>query len=134
MDAALCRIDFETGELLFSGAHLPLFLLRNGELEVFKGDKFPVGGMQYRNRNSYSDHVIQLQKGDRVFVFSDGIIDQVGGPEKMKWMSASLREFISVNANLSMEELKEEVHRVFEEYKGDNKQVDDVLLIGLQYP
>ena len=134
MDAALCRIDFETGELLFSGAHLPLFLMRNGELEVFKGDKFPVGGMQYRNRNSYSDHVIQLQKGDRVFVFSDGIIDQVGGPEKMKWMSASLREFISVNANLSMEELKEEVHRVFEEYKGDNKQVDDVLLIGLQYP
>jgi serine phosphatase RsbU (regulator of sigma subunit) len=133
MDAALCRIDFNSGELIFSGAHLPLFLLKNGELEVFKGDKFPVGGMQYRNRNTYVDHSIQLHKGDRVFVFSDGIIDQVGGPENMKWMSSSLKEFILANATLNMEELKAEVHRVFEEYKGANKQVDDVLLIGLQY-
>jgi serine phosphatase RsbU (regulator of sigma subunit) len=133
MDAALCRLNFNTGELLFSGAHLPLFLLRNGELEVFKGDKFPVGGMQYRNRNTYSDHMIQLEKGDRVFVFSDGIIDQTGGPENIKWMSASLKEFILSNASLTMEDMKSEIHRVFEEYKGDNKQVDDVLLIGLQY-
>ncbi|MEY4605204.1 MAG: hypothetical protein RIT43_2496 [Bacteroidota bacterium] len=133
MDAALCRMNFNTGELLFSGAHLPLFLLRNGELEVFKGDKFPVGGMQYRNRNTYSDHFIQLEKGDRVFVFSDGIIDQIGGPENIKWMSASLKEFILSNASLTMEEMKAEIHRVFEEYKGSNKQVDDVLLIGLQY-
>jgi serine phosphatase RsbU (regulator of sigma subunit) len=133
MDAALCRMNFNTGELLFSGAHLPLFLLRNGELEVFKGDKFPVGGMQYRNRNTYSDHCIQLEKGDRVFVFSDGIIDQTGGPENIKWMSASLKEFILSNASLTMEEMKAEIHRVFEEYKGSNKQVDDVLLIGLQY-
>ena len=70
MDAALCRIDFEKKELLFSGAHLPLLLLRDGELETFKGDKFPVGGMQYRNRNTYSDHTIQLKEKDRVFVFS----------------------------------------------------------------
>lgn len=132
MDAALCRVNFSTGELIFSGAHLPLFLVRNGELEVFKGDKFPVGGMQYRNRNTYSDQIIQLQKGDRVFVFSDGIIDQVGGPENIKWMSASLKEFLIANSKLPMNQLRDEVHNVFEAYKGANKQVDDVLLIGLQ--
>lgn len=132
MDAALCRLDIAKKELLFSGAHLPMLLIRNGELETFKGDKFPVGGMQYRNRNTYSDHTVQLQKGDRIFVFSDGIIDQIGGPEKMKWMSASLKEFLLAEEHTPMEELKERVHEVFESYKGDMKQVDDVLLIGLE--
>ena len=134
MDAALCRLNFSTGELVFSGAHLPLFLVRNGELETFKGDKFPVGGMQYRNRNNYTDQLIQLESGDRIFIFSDGIIDQIGGPEKMKWMSTSLKDFLVANDSHTMAEIKSEIHKVFMEYKGDNKQVDDVLLIGVQYP
>lgn len=133
MDAALCRLNFSTGELVFSGAHLPLLLVRNGELEIFKGDKFPVGGMQYRNRNTYSDRVIDLKKGDRIYIYSDGIIDQIGGPEKLKWMSVSLKEFLVSNAMKPHFQMKEEIHKVFEEYKGDNKQVDDVLLIGVQY-
>jgi len=132
MDAALCRIDFEKQELLFSGAHLPLLFLRNGELEVIKGDKFPVGGLQYRNRNTYSDTTIQLQKGDRIFIFSDGIIDQIGGPEKLKWMSASLKDFVLAHKDTPIEAIKEKIHEVFEAYKGELKQVDDVLLIGLE--
>lgn len=132
MDAALCRIDFENKELLFSGAHLPLLFLRNGELETFKGDKFPVGGMQYRNRNTYSDHTIALQEGDKFFIFSDGIIDQVGGPENIKWMTASLKDFVLEYQNLSMDQFKEQIHQTFEAYKGDHKQVDDVLLIGVE--
>jgi serine phosphatase RsbU (regulator of sigma subunit) len=132
MDAALCRIDFEKKELLFSGAHLPLLLLRDGELETFKGDKFPVGGMQYRNRNTYSDHTIQLKEKDRVFVFSDGIIDQVGGEENMKWMTSRLKEFILENQDVSMTDFKETISQKFEEFKGEHKQVDDVLLIGVE--
>ena len=132
MDAALCRIDFDKQELLFSGAHLPMLFMRNGELEVIKGDKFPVGGMQYRNRNTYSDTTLQLQKGDRIFIFSDGIIDQIGGPEKLKWMSASLKDFVVEHKDTPIEDIKEKIHEVFEAYKGDLKQVDDVLLIGLE--
>ncbi len=132
MDAALCRIDFEKKELLFSGAHLPLLLLRDGELATFKGDKFPVGGMQYRNRNTYSDHTIQLKEKDRVFVFSDGIIDQVGGEENMKWMTSRLKEFIIENQEVSMTDFKETISQKFEEFKGEHKQVDDVLLIGVE--
>ena len=132
MDAALCRIDFEKKELLFSGAHLPLLLLRDGELETFKGDKFPVGGMQYRNRNTYSDHTIQLQDKDRVFVFSDGIIDQVGGEENMKWMTSRLKEFIVENKHVPMTDFKETISQKFDDFKGEHKQVDDVLLIGIE--
>jgi serine phosphatase RsbU (regulator of sigma subunit) len=132
MDASLCRIDFEKKELLFSGAHLPMLFLRDGELETFKGDKFPVGGMQYRNRNTYSDHTIELKDGDKFFVFSDGIIDQVGGEENMKWMTSRLREFILENQSVPMNDFKELISNKFDDFKGDHKQVDDVLLIGVE--
>lgn len=132
MDASLCRIDYEKNELLFSGAHLPMLFLRDGELETFKGDKFPVGGMQYRNRNTYSDHIIPLKKEDKFFIFSDGIIDQVGGEEKMKWMTASLKDFILENKDVNILDFKEKINTKFYEFMGSNKQVDDVLLIGVE--
>ncbi len=132
MDASLCRIDFENKDLLFSGAHLPMLFLRDGELETYKGDKFPVGGMQYRNRNTYSDHIIKLQEGDKFYIFSDGIIDQVGGEENMKLMTANLKEFILENKDVPMLDFREKISTKFEEFKGDHKQVDDVLLIGVE--
>ena len=132
MDASLCRIDFEGNELLFSGAHLPMLFLRNGELETFKGDKFPVGGMQYRNRNTYSDHDIKLIEGDKFFIFSDGIIDQVGGEENMKLMTSRLKEFILENKDVPMLNFREKINAKFDEFKGNHKQVDDVLLIGVE--
>lgn len=132
MDAALCRINYKENELMFSGAHLPLIFMRNGELQTFKGDKFPVGGMQYRNRNKYSDQTIKLERGDKFYVFSDGIIDQIGGEEGRKWMSVSLKEFIETNNHLPMSEIHQKIEDTFNEYKGDYKQVDDVLLIGVE--
>lgn len=132
MDAALCRINYKENELLFSGAHLPMIFMRNGELEMFKGDKFPVGGLQYRNRNKYSDHTINLEKGDKFYIYSDGIIDQIGGDEGRKWMTISLKEFIQENNHLPMKELNEKVKATFEGYMEGYKQVDDVLLIGVE--
>ena len=132
MDAALCRINFSKNELLFSGAHLPMLFVRDGVLETFKGDKFPVGGMQYRNRNTYSDHMIELKKGDKFYIYSDGIIDQIGGEEGRKWMTVNLKEFIETNNHLPMNELNEKIQSTFSEYMGDYKQVDDVLLIGVE--
>lgn len=132
MDAALCRINYKENELLFSGAHLPMIFMRDGELEMFKGDKFPVGGLQYRNRNKYSDHTIELKKGDKFYIYSDGIIDQIGGEEGRKWMTISLKEFIEENNHLPMEELGKKVKTTFEDYMGKYKQVDDVLLIGVE--
>ena len=132
MDASLCRIDFEGKDLLFSGAHLPMLFLRGDELETYKGDKFPVGGMQYRNRNTYSDHIIKLEDGDKIFIFSDGIIDQVGGEENMKWMTSNLKQFILDNKDVPMLNFREKISEKFDEFKGNHKQVDDVLLMGVE--
>ncbi len=132
MDVALCRFNMGRKELLFSGAHLPLFLLRNNELITYKGDRFPVGGMQYRNRNKYSDHIIDLKEGDKIFIFSDGIIDQLGGPENRKLMTVGLKEFILANSNLTMEEFGIKIENFFAEFMGKNKQIDDVIIIGVE--
>lgn len=132
MDLALCRLSKDRKELLFSGAHLPLFLLRGSELITYKGDRFPVGGMQYRNRNKYTDKVVDIQKGDKIFIFSDGIIDQLGGEENMKWMTVGLKEFIVENADLSMEEFGIKIEETFTSFMGSNKQIDDVILFGIE--
>lgn len=132
MDMALFRMKKDKSELVFSGAHLPLFLLRDKELTVFKGSRFPVGGMQYRNRNKYSDHVVEIKKGDKIFVFSDGIIDQIGGEENRKWMTVGLQEFIVENGHLSMSAFEGKIKEKFTTWMGANKQIDDVIIVGVE--
>lgn len=131
MDIGLCRIDLETGELKYAGAHRPLFHLKNGMIDVISGDKFPIGGIQYKGKNAYTTHTMQLEKDSSVFIFSDGYTDQVGGPEGKKIMTKGLRQIIENNAGRSMKELKAVLEKEFEGWKENRKQLDDVLVIGL---
>lgn len=132
MDIGLCRLDLETDDLIFAGAHRPLVYLRDGEIHQFKGDRYPIGGMQYRGKNKYSDHETTIKKGDAFYVFSDGLPDQIGGPEKKKFMMSKIKEIIIENQNLSMEDMKQYMNQSFENWMGDNKQIDDVILIGFK--
>lgn len=132
MDIGLCRLKKDRSELMFSGAHLPLYLLRGKELIEYKGSRFPVGGTQYRNRNKYTDHVVDIQIGDKIFVFSDGMIDQMGGPENKKLMSVGLKEFLIKNADIPIKEMGKKAEEKFYSWMGDNKQIDDVILFGIE--
>lgn len=132
MDIGLCRLKKDRSELIFSGAHLPLYLLRGKELTEYKGSRCPVGGVQYRNRNKYSDHVVDTQPGDKVFVFSDGMIDQLGGPENRKLMSVGLKEFLIEHADIPIEEMGIKAEEKFHDWMGENKQIDDVILFGVE--
>ncbi len=135
MDIALCKINLKKKELQYSGAHRPLYLLRNGELEEFKGDRKAIGGIPHRNKPEapFTNYTIQIQKGDRVFFFSDGLPDQVGGVEKKKYSAARIREALVANPALPMPEYSTFFAKDFEEYKGDHKQIDDILLIGIEF-
>ncbi|MES2678693.1 MAG: SpoIIE family protein phosphatase [Bacteroidota bacterium] len=133
MDIGLCRINKTKNEISFSGAHRPLFLMRNNEIEVISGDKFPIGGMHYRGKNNYSDFVFNYLKGDSIFLFTDGLPDQVGGSENKKLMTKNLKLFLQANAHLAMEPLKNELSAFLTNWKGDNKQVDDILIIGINF-
>lgn len=135
MDIAFCKINPKKKELQYSGAHRPLFLLRKGELLEYKGNRKAIGGIPHPKKaeENFENYVIDIQTGDRVFFFSDGIVDQVGGEDKRKYSPQRVRDIILNNQKLSMPELSEVFSKDLEQFKGDIKQVDDILLIGIEF-
>ena len=133
MDIALCKINKKKNKLEYAGAHRPLYYLRNGELEEYKGDKFPIGGGQYRNRDNFNNLELTYKKGDTAVFFSDGFPDQFGGPRNRKFSPRRIREMVTSYSQKPMEDMEQAVGTAFEEWKNGYKQTDDVLMIGLRF-
>jgi len=135
MDIALCKIQLKKKELQYAGAHRPLFLLRKGELLEFKGNRKAIGGIPHPKKaeDDFTNHLIDIQPSDKIFFFSDGLPDQVGGEEKKKYGPMRIRELILGNQSFTMPQYAELFAKDFEDYKGDHKQVDDLLLIGIEF-
>lgn len=133
MDVAMCRIDLESNEVQYSGAHRPLYHIRNGELEQYKGDKYPIGGNQYDGKNTFSNHVISFKEGDIIYFFSDGFTDQFGGPDQLKLGPKRTRELLLNNSHLTMNKQLAKVKETFETWQGSTKQIDDVIMIGIKF-
>lgn len=135
MDIAFCKINYKKKELQFAGAHRPLYLLRNGELEELKGDRKAIGGIPHRKKpeKDFTNYVLEIKPGDKIFFFSDGLPDQLGGPEIKKYSPRRIRESIVENKDLTMEEFNSFFAQDFMAWMGDNKQIDDVLLIGIEF-
>jgi PAS domain S-box-containing protein len=135
MDIAFCKINHNDREVQFAGAHRPLYLIRDGELIEYKGDRKAIGGIPHRKKEeqNFTNHVINYNRGDRIFFFSDGLTDQLGGEEGKKYSPKRVRELILENKDLTMEKLNAYFVEDFEKWKGDNKQIDDVLLIGIEF-
>jgi PAS domain S-box-containing protein len=134
MDLALCIIDKEKQTLDFSGAHRPLFLLRNGELNEYNGSRKAIGGIPLRKKieKDFENHLIAYEKGDQVFIFSDGLPDQIGGPDRKKFQPRRIREILTGTPGTSMAQFSRQFSQEFYEWMGEEKQVDDVLLIGIE--
>jgi serine phosphatase RsbU (regulator of sigma subunit) len=133
MDIALCRIDKKSRNIEFSGAHRPLYLMKNGEMEQIKGNKFAIGGGIYKNQTNFTSHSLKLAKGDSIYFCSDGYPDQFGGPQNRKFGPKRLRELIAEIHELPMAEEFKIFDEKWETWKGDEKQTDDVLLIGIKF-
>jgi serine phosphatase RsbU (regulator of sigma subunit) len=130
MDIAVVCIDSEAGKLGYAGAYNPLVMIRNGELNETPGDKMPVGF--YENMHPFGKHEITVEKGDVIYMFSDGYEDQFGGPDGKKFKSKRLKNLLLEIHRYPMEKQKESLERNFEEWKGDLSQVDDIVVVGLE--
>lgn len=131
MDCVLCAYDFESMKLDFAAANNPLWLIRNGELKEFKPDKIPVG--KYGDElKPFTIQSIDLQKGDIIYTFTDGYADQFGGPKGKKFKYKHLQEKLLENHSLPLEEQKKNLGMIFENWRGNLEQVDDVLIIALK--
>lgn len=135
MDIAFCKINHIDRELQYAGAHRPLFLLRQGELIEYKGNRKAIGGIPHRKKEeeNFTNYVINYKRGDKFFFFSDGLPDQLGGPEDKKYSPKRIRELILENKDLPIEKYSTLFSEDFETWKGSGKQIDDVLLIGIEF-
>jgi len=149
MDLALCNINYKTLTLQYAGAFNSMLLIRknisstyqitnnkeafygNDILEV-KSDKNPIGSNADGVADVFTNHTIQLQKDDCVYVYTDGYADQFGGPKAKKFKYNQLKDLLVSCAHLPIDEHYSVLDKAFNAWKGNQEQVDDVLVIGVK--
>jgi len=132
MDMSLCILDVKSGKAEFAGANNPMYLIRNNELKKYKGDRFPIGAFEGSEPQLFKNNEIDLITGDCLYLFSDGYADQFGGPENKKFMYKKFEDLLVEINGEPMEYQKEKLLLRFNEWKGKNEQVDDILVIGIK--
>jgi PAS domain S-box-containing protein len=133
MDIALCKININSGEVEYAGAHRPLYIMKNSIMEEVKGNKFPIGGGIFKNQTNFTNTKIKLSKGDSIYFSSDGFPDQFGGPEGRKFGPKRVREIVDRIHKDQMKDAMKVFDDEWEQWKADHKQTDDVLLIGIKF-
>jgi len=131
MDISLCAIDYKNMQLDYAGAYNPLYIIRNGEILITKGDKFAIGSFEPGAKH-FNTQSIPLKKGDLIYVFSDGYADQFGGLKGKKFMYRQFRETLLSIKDLPMDEQRALLDQKIEAWKGSFEQVDDILIIGVR--
>lgn len=132
MDVALCKINLERKKLVFAGAHRPLYLQKGSQVLEIKGDKFPVGAMEFFGGTTYQQHEIEIESGNRLLMFSDGYADQFGGPDDKKYTAKRIRDVFANNATVSFPDLADLYNQEIEQWKGNSRQIDDILMVGIE--
>ncbi len=131
MDISLCVINLEGMRLCFSGANNPLYLIRNGKLKEFKGDRMPIGIDAIEER-PFCNHEFDIYPGDSIYLFSDGFPDQFGGPFGKKIKYKPFKKLLVDTHRFSMRDQRERIEDCLVKWMGNVDQVDDILVIGIR--
>lgn len=131
MDIALLSFNSNMTEVEFAAANNPVWIIRNKELIEFDGDKQPVGFF-IKEHKTFTLQKQNLQAGDSIYIFTDGFADQFGGPNGKKFKYKALKELLIATGDLSPAEQEAKILAEFENWRGNNEQVDDVLIIGIK--
>jgi serine phosphatase RsbU (regulator of sigma subunit) len=129
---ALCVIDFDKKNIQFAGAFRPLYLIRNNNLSEIKGDFMPIG-IYEGEKNSFSNKEIQFEANDVIYMFSDGYVDQIGGPDKKTFRSKKFKELLMNMHQKPLYEQKVILEQKYTEWKRDVEQIDDILVLGIRF-
>ena len=133
MDMALCNIKNNGQTIEFAGAKNPLYYITNGELFQIKGDPVPIGGLQKEEKREFTLHTINIDSPTSFYIFSDGFIDQFGGSDGQKFSSKRFKELLLKIHDLPMLQQQEILETAHEEWRGEEYQpIDDVLIVGFR--
>ncbi len=131
MDIGLCAFNPQSKILEFAGARNSLYLIRDNELFTYKGNRQSIESLKFKP--IFTNHLIELNAGDRVYISTDGYFDQFGGPGNKKLLQKRFKELLLQSKGLSMQEQEQFLRNEFMKWKGDYEQVDDVSLIGVRF-
>lgn len=133
MDVVLIRIDCKKKVVDFAGAQRPLFIMQDGELIQLEGNKLSISCAEQRRNEEFENHRHHIKGNTVAYLFSDGIVDQFGGPKGKKFMVRRVREFLDETKQLSIFEQSVQLTKTFDDWKGEDiEQIDDVMLLGIR--
>jgi serine phosphatase RsbU (regulator of sigma subunit) len=131
MDIALCIVDPKANKMQYAGANNSFYIIRNKKLIEYKPDKMPIGTF-LGEKASFTNHEIELQYNDLLYLFSDGFRDQMGGPAAKRLKSSGFRQLLLDVHENPMRKQKEALELFFDNWRGEFEQVDDILVFGFR--
>jgi len=131
LEMGLVAINTRTREVQFTGAMHNLVTFQQGKMVIIKGDRMPVG-IHTESSTLFSVSNLKLERGDALYLFSDGYADQFGGEHRKKYGSVRLKSLLKKLQNNIMHDQKEAITKEFETWKGEEEQIDDVLVVGIK--
>ncbi len=135
MDIAMIRVDVQKKELMFAGGGRSLYLARNGELITIKGDKHSIGSTIYEdNKINYELHRVDISEPLQIYLFTDGVPDQFGGPRNSKFLTRNLLQLLTRLAALPLPQQEKDFVASFENWKQGHEQTDDITLVSIKLP
>ncbi|MBP1669317.1 MAG: rapF [Bacteroidetes bacterium] len=132
IDIALGIINAETNQMNYSGAFNPVYIVKKNTILELQGDTMPIG-IAADEEKSFTDHFCELDEGDILYFFTDGFVDQFGGPKGKKFKYQPFRSLILTISSLPIHKQKEKLIETFNAWKGNLPQLDDVLVLGWRY-
>ena len=134
MDAALCVIDKKTKTLEFAGASRPIIYIFQHELQDIQSSRLPVGGYQNDAERFFEKQSFPICQDEpsMFYIFSDGYQDQFGGPKGRKFAKKKLIKLLHEIHQKPLTEQKEILEKTLEDWMGDSRQMDDILVIGFR--
>ncbi len=133
MDMSVCAFNPKTKKLNYAGANHVMYHIHDNQLANYDGDKQAIGLQSQEKLKAFTNHELTIERGDVIYMFTDGFEDQFGGEKSKKYKSSRFREFLqSIHTN-KMQEQKNLLEQEFINWKGKNEQLDDVLVIGIRF-
>jgi sigma-B regulation protein RsbU (phosphoserine phosphatase) len=132
MEITLCVIDFGKRKLQFSGAFRPLYLVRENSLMEFKGDSMPIGHYN-KEEESFKNEELYFKENDMIYMFTDGYVDQLGGPDRKTFKSKRFKQLLRDIHQRPLSEQKLILEQEYEAWRNNAEQIDDILVMGIRF-
>ena len=132
MDVAVCTFDTKTYLAEYAGANLPFYYYKDWEIHEIKPTKKSIGGEQLEEERVFENHIIPMKPGDAFYLYTDGFVDQFGGPEEKRFSTKRFRDLILRTQHESMSTQRAMLNMEWKEWKDDREQLDDVTVFGMK--